>query len=272
MVIRGGAAMASASRIWRWRVGERGGLLDGAVGPGEGDEVQALQFERDPPPGLAGLAFADADQQQREPADQDVRADAVLEAVKDGSQLERGLEIAEAAFGFEQVLVAERDVFGGEVGVTGGEQVLAVQALLGLDLGAVDQQPSGRGLAQVAPERGVIAQRALGAVVRAVGLGALGLGAGRGDPVEFGLQARDRVLARGLVAFGFGGVVADDEALGRVAFADADFLDSQVLADGLVAALAGERGLGVCGCRRASVRRRSSARPRGSDSAGSHRS
>jgi hypothetical protein len=37
--------------------------------------------------------------------------------VKDGPQLDRGLQIAEAAFGCEQVLVAERDVFGGEVGV-----------------------------------------------------------------------------------------------------------------------------------------------------------
>jgi hypothetical protein len=99
------------------RVGERRGLLDGAVGSGEGDEVQALELERDPAPGLAGLAFADADQQQREPADQHVCADAVLEAVKDGPQFEGGLEIAEAAFGFEQVLVAERDLLGGQVGV-----------------------------------------------------------------------------------------------------------------------------------------------------------
>ena len=92
---------------------ELGGLRDRAGGAGEGDEVQAAEFERDPPPGLAGLAFGDADQQQREPGEQDVRADAVLEAVKDGAQLDRGLQVAEAAFGFEQVLVAERDVLGG---------------------------------------------------------------------------------------------------------------------------------------------------------------
>ncbi len=130
VVIRGGAWIAERVEDLALRVGERGGLLDGAVGPLEGDEVQALEFERDPPPGLFGLAFGDADEQQREPADQDVRADAVLEAVKDGAQLERGLEVAEAAFGFEQVLVAERDVLGGQVGVGGGEQVFAVQALL----------------------------------------------------------------------------------------------------------------------------------------------
>jgi hypothetical protein len=46
-----------------------------------------------------------------------VRADAVLEAVKDRSQLDRALQIAEAAFGLQQVLVAQRDVFGAEVGV-----------------------------------------------------------------------------------------------------------------------------------------------------------
>src|SRR3954468_6437172 len=98
-------------------VGEPRGLLDGAVGAGEGDEVQASEFERDSSPGVAGLALADADQQQRQPADQHVRADAVLEAVKDRAQFERGFEIAEAAFGFEQVLVAECDVLGGEIGV-----------------------------------------------------------------------------------------------------------------------------------------------------------
>ena len=76
-----------------------------------------MEFERDSPPGQFGLAFADADEEQREPADQDVRADAVLEAVKDRAELEGALEVAEAAFGFDQVLVAERDVFGGEVGI-----------------------------------------------------------------------------------------------------------------------------------------------------------
>jgi hypothetical protein len=31
-----------------------------------------------------------------------VRADAVLEAMEDGAQFDRGLEVAEAAFGFEE--------------------------------------------------------------------------------------------------------------------------------------------------------------------------
>jgi len=46
--------------------------------------VQAAELEGDAPPGLIGLAFGDADQEQREPREQDVRADAVLEAVKEG--------------------------------------------------------------------------------------------------------------------------------------------------------------------------------------------
>ena len=115
-------------------VGRPGGLLDGAGLALEGDEVESLQFGRDPSPALAALAFGDPDQQQREPADDDVGADAVFEPVEDGAQLQGGLQVAEGAFGFAQVLVAERDLLGGEVGVGGGEQVLAVQALLGRDL------------------------------------------------------------------------------------------------------------------------------------------
>ena len=41
------------------------------------------------------------------------------------AQLDGRLEVAEPAFGFEEVLVAQCDVLGGQVGVGGGEQVLA---------------------------------------------------------------------------------------------------------------------------------------------------
>ena len=37
-------------------------------------------------------------------AEQDVGADAVLEAVEDGAQFERGLQVAEAALGFKRFL------------------------------------------------------------------------------------------------------------------------------------------------------------------------
>ena len=48
------------------------------------------------------------------------------------------------------LLVAERDVLGGERRVGGSEQELAVQVLLGIDGGAVDPQLAGLGLAQEA--------------------------------------------------------------------------------------------------------------------------
>jgi hypothetical protein len=102
-------------------VGEPGGLLDLAGGAGERDEVQALEFAAQVAPGVGGLAFADADEQQRQPADQDVRADALFEPVEDRAQAQDALEVVEGALGFEQVLVAERDVLGGDVGVGGRE-------------------------------------------------------------------------------------------------------------------------------------------------------
>jgi hypothetical protein len=78
--------------------------------------------------------------------------------VEDGAQLERRLQVAEGALGLAQVLVAERDLLGGEIGVGGGKQVLAVQAFLGRDPAAVDQQPPRLRLTQVAGEAGVVAQ------------------------------------------------------------------------------------------------------------------
>ena len=98
-------------------VGCRGCLLDGAGRALQGDEVEALQLGRDPPPALAGGAFSDADQQQREPADDDVRADALLEPMEDGAQLERRLQVTEGALRLAQVLVAERNLLRGQVGV-----------------------------------------------------------------------------------------------------------------------------------------------------------
>ena len=52
---------------------------------GEGDGVYPAEFGGDAPPGLTGAALGDADEQQREPAQQHVGADAVLEAVEDGA-------------------------------------------------------------------------------------------------------------------------------------------------------------------------------------------
>src|SRR5262249_43385986 len=99
-----------------------------------------------------------------------------------------------------------------------------------------DQQPPGRGLAQVAREGRVVAQRALGADVRLALLAGLRLPAHRLDPGEFRFQSRDLGVAFGLVALGLGRVVADNEAALLVALAEADVLHAQVVAHRLVAA------------------------------------
>jgi len=52
-----------------------------------------------------------------------------------------------------RVLVAEGGVFGADVRVGGGDEVLAVQPLLCLDLGAIDDQPPAGLLTQPAAER-----------------------------------------------------------------------------------------------------------------------
>src|SRR5688500_16730285 len=48
-------------------------------------------------------------------ASQDVGADAVFEAVEHRPQQEVGLQVAEAAFGFQEILVAQCGVFGTDV-------------------------------------------------------------------------------------------------------------------------------------------------------------
>jgi hypothetical protein len=59
----------------------------------------------------------------------------------------------EAAFGLEEVLVAQGDVLGADVRIRGGDEVLAVQAGLGLDLAGVDFQPAVGQLGQPPAER-----------------------------------------------------------------------------------------------------------------------
>jgi hypothetical protein len=66
-----------------------------------------------------------------------VGADAVFEAVEHRAQQQGGLEVAEAAFGLEEVLVAQGGVLGAEVWVGGGDEVLAVQPGLGVEFRGV---------------------------------------------------------------------------------------------------------------------------------------
>src|SRR5215471_7882305 len=89
-----------------------GGLAEGAGGAGEGDQVQPLKVGADGRPGAVGGGLGDADEQQREPAEQDVGADAVFEAVVDRSQVDDLFQVTPAAFDFEELLVAAGDVGG----------------------------------------------------------------------------------------------------------------------------------------------------------------
>lgn len=198
------------------------------AGPGVGDRVQPLQFGADPlpGPGVPGGGLGDADQQQGQPAQQDVGADPVLAPVVDRAQVEDLLHVTPAAFDFQQLLVSQGDVLGGQAGVGAAQQVLAVQVRLGLDLRLVDpQQPTGGG-AQEPLESRLARQRALDPAAF-----------GRGQLVRIGddfFEPRDELPADNRVAFGLGGVVAEHEP---VVGADADFLDPHVVLDGRVAAL-----------------------------------
>lgn len=116
--------------------------------------------------GRAGAAFGDPDQQQREPAEQDVGADPCLEPVVHRAQREDRLHVPEGALGLQQVLVLQGDLVGGQVRVRGGEQVVTVQAFLRHDLGPVDHEAHGSGLLDPLAEGLVVAQRALGLDVR----------------------------------------------------------------------------------------------------------
>jgi hypothetical protein len=65
------------------RLGGVGALAEGPGGAGEGDGVEPVEVAAHVVPGLAGGGLDDADEQQREPAQHDVGADALFEAVID---------------------------------------------------------------------------------------------------------------------------------------------------------------------------------------------
>jgi len=74
--------------------GELGALPARAGGPRECAEVHALQFVAEVALGVGGLVLGDPDQQQRQPAEEHVRADPVFLAMVHGAQVERGLHVA----------------------------------------------------------------------------------------------------------------------------------------------------------------------------------
>src|SRR5579875_188007 len=123
--------------------GGLGPLLDQPGAAAEATEVHLVQFPAEAMPGLASAVLDDPDQEQAQPAEQDVGPDALLAAVEDGAQIEGGLHIPPGPLDLEELLVAERHLFGGGGGVGGPEQELAVEALGGGHCGAVDAQADG---------------------------------------------------------------------------------------------------------------------------------
>ena len=200
-------------------VGDLGALPNPAGGAFEADEADAVQVAGDGGPGVAGGVLGDADQGQGEEAESDVGADAVFLAVADGSDLEDGLQVAEAAFDVEEAF--EQAGGGGEVVVGAGRKVLPVELLLGPERGRADDQ--GPAAAHtVALEGGVGEQGSLG--------GEAGQVPGTGAVVAFGLE----------------GVPDQDEPAPAGAFADPNLLDADVVGDHREPAPPGE-GLGVGG-------------------------
>ena len=124
------------------------GLTGGRLGPlghltggtREAPEMELVEFRADGPPGLAGRILGDPDEQQGEPAEQDVGPDAILSAVEDRAQSRGSSSCPARPLDLEELLVAEGDVFRGQRRVAGPEQELAVEALFASDRRPVDPQ------------------------------------------------------------------------------------------------------------------------------------
>src|SRR6185437_3427887 len=88
-------------------------------------------------PRSAGGGLGDADEEQGEPAEDDVGADTLFEPVIDGPQVDDLLHVSPAALDFEELLVSGGDVSSRQVRVRAAEPVLTVEGHLGIDLGVV---------------------------------------------------------------------------------------------------------------------------------------
>jgi hypothetical protein len=105
---------------------------------------------------VSGGGLGDADEQEGEPAQDDVGADPLLEPVAGRPPVDDLLEVAPAALDLEEQLVADGDVSGGEPGVGAAEQVLAVEVLLRFDLCGVCSQQAAGGDGQAAVQAGLV--------------------------------------------------------------------------------------------------------------------
>jgi hypothetical protein len=115
----GGSPRPSLARIARYAVVSSVRWRDWPAGPAkrgrQRSHRQALQLPTQRRPALIGGGLGDADQQQRQPAQRHVGADALLLAVVDRSQVDHLLQIVPAPLDLQQLLVAQRDVLGAGV-------------------------------------------------------------------------------------------------------------------------------------------------------------
>jgi hypothetical protein len=73
--------------------------------------VDPFELAADHRPGLPGRVLGDADEQQRQSAQQDVGADPLFEPVVDRPQVKDGFHVPPAALDFEELLVSGGEQF-----------------------------------------------------------------------------------------------------------------------------------------------------------------
>ena len=147
-------------------------------------------------------------------------ADARLDAVIDRPQVQGRLQGAKAAFHLKELAIAEGGVLGRQGVVRGGDQVLAIQAFRGPDLGGGDHGLAPAPLAQI----GTIAL----VVADALDSDSVVLGSLR-ERAQIRAQGIQRLLPPKTVSLGLVGVADQDEAAARLSAADDDLLDLDVV-------------------------------------------
>jgi hypothetical protein len=90
--------------------GDLGALAEGSCRAGEGADGDPVELTAQLGPGLAAGVLGDAGQEQGEPAEDDVGADALFFAVVDRAQVDDLLEVSPAALDFQELPVAQGEV------------------------------------------------------------------------------------------------------------------------------------------------------------------
>ncbi len=93
------------------------------------DKANPVELAAQLGPGGGAGVLGDAGEQEGEPAQDDVDADALFLAAAGGPQVDDLLEVSPAALDFQELLIAQGDILGGHRRVGGAQQVLAVEVL-----------------------------------------------------------------------------------------------------------------------------------------------